>query len=55
MNWRKATDQELITIIAYDGAARYSDIVEAKEELERRRRKLPKERKQYKIVEVYPK
>lgn len=55
MNWRKATNQELVTIVSCDEMARASDIVEAKEELDRRSRKLPKDRVQIRIKAVYPK
>lgn len=55
MNWRKATDQELITIITSDSMARLTDILEAKEELDRRRRQTPKNRLQNKKKVVYPK
>lgn len=36
MNWHKATDQELTVIIAFDEMSLASDIIEAKDELDRR-------------------
>jgi hypothetical protein len=44
MNWRKATDRELMVIMSSDPVARLSDIVEAREEWERRNRKIKKTR-----------
>jgi len=54
MNWKQASDKELLAIITSDPAARLSDVAQAHAEYERRNRKIPRTRTQFKQKKVYP-
>jgi len=56
MDWTKATDTELLTIIAHDPMASALDVTAAAEEWRRRHpHSIQKTIVQYKIKEAYPK
>lgn len=54
LNWRKATDRELMVIMGSDPAARLSDVVEARDEYERRNRGIHSDRKNWRERKGYP-
>lgn len=55
MKWKNATDKELLVVMGSDRESRLSDVCAAKEEYERRSRKIPTNQINFKRKAVYPK